>query len=145
MTTAQPAEPPLNLDEFLCFALHSTAQAIGRANKPMLDQLGLTYPQYLVLVVLWAEDGQTVGQIGERLFLESNTLTPLLKRLQCVAQHLLQRLSKIGIEAARRASRGLPLRLQRRQRLQCARAQLQDALTAVFTDRSVQPTVAHHR
>jgi DNA-binding MarR family transcriptional regulator len=82
MTTAQPAEPPLNLDEFLCFALHSTAQAIGRANKPMLDQLGLTYPQYLVLVVLWAKDGQTVGQIGERLFLESNTLTPLLKRLQ---------------------------------------------------------------
>jgi MarR family transcriptional regulator, organic hydroperoxide resistance regulator len=76
------AEDRLDLDEFLCFAIHSTAQAIGRANKPLLDRIGLTYPQYLVLVVLWAEDGQTVGQIGERLFLESSTLTPLLKRLE---------------------------------------------------------------
>jgi DNA-binding MarR family transcriptional regulator len=82
MTKAQPPEPRLDLDEFLCFAIHSTAQAVGRANKPMLDQIGLTYPQYLVMVVLWAEDDQTVGQIGEKLFLESNTLTPLLKRLQ---------------------------------------------------------------
>ena len=82
MPATSPAEARLDLDEFLCFAIHSTAQAIGRANKPMLDQLGLTYPQYLVMVVLWAEDDQTVGQIGEKLFLESNTLTPLLKRLQ---------------------------------------------------------------
>ncbi len=82
MPATKPAEPRLDLDEFLCFAIHSTAQAVGRANKPMLDQLGLTYPQYLVMVVLWAEDDQTVGQIGEKLFLESNTLTPLLKRLQ---------------------------------------------------------------
>lgn len=72
----------LKLDNFLCFAIHSTAHAIQRANKPLMDQLGLTYPQYLVMVVLWAEDGQTVGAIGERLFLESSTLTPLLKRLQ---------------------------------------------------------------
>lgn len=71
-----------DLDDLLCFAFHSTAQAIVRANKPMLDALGLTYPQYLVMVVLWAEDDQTVGRIGERLFLESNTLTPLLKRLE---------------------------------------------------------------
>jgi DNA-binding MarR family transcriptional regulator len=73
---------PLKLENFLCFAIHSTAHAIQRANKPMLDQLGLTYPQYLVMVVLWAEDGQTVSAIGDRLFLESSTLTPLLKRLQ---------------------------------------------------------------
>ncbi len=80
--SSPPEAPGLELDEFLCFAIHSTAQAIGRANKPMLDALGLTYPQYLVMVVLWAEDDQTVGQIGDRLFLESNTLTPLLKRLE---------------------------------------------------------------
>ncbi len=72
----------LDLNDFLCFALHSTAQAIGRANKPMLDKIGLTYPQYLAMVVLWAEDNQTVGRIGEKLLLESNTLTPLLKRLE---------------------------------------------------------------
>jgi len=75
-------ETHLKLDEFLCFAIHSTAQAIGRANKPLLDKLGLTYPQFLVMLVLWAEDDQTVSRIGDRLFLESNTLTPLLKRLE---------------------------------------------------------------
>ena len=75
-------EPTLDLDDFLCFALHSTAQAAVRANKPMLDELGLTYPQYLVMVALWAADGQTVGSIGDKLFLESSTLTPLLKRLE---------------------------------------------------------------
>jgi DNA-binding MarR family transcriptional regulator len=82
-------EKPLNLDSFLCFAIHSTAHAVQRANKPLLDKLGLTYPQYLVMVVLWAEDNQTVGRIGDRLFLESSTLTPLLKRLE--ATGLVQR------------------------------------------------------
>ncbi|HWX47259.1 MAG TPA: MarR family transcriptional regulator [Roseomonas sp.] len=75
-------ESHLDLDEFLCFAIHSTAHAIQRANKPLLEALGLTYPQYLVMVVLWAQDDQTVGSIGDRLFLESSTLTPLLKRLE---------------------------------------------------------------
>jgi DNA-binding MarR family transcriptional regulator len=75
-------EKPLDLDNMLCFAIHSAAHAIQRANKPLIDKLGLTYPQYLVMVVLWAEDNQTVGSIGDRLFLESSTLTPLLKRLQ---------------------------------------------------------------
>ena len=76
------ADDSLRLDEFLCFAIHSTAHAINRATKPMLDQMGLTYPQYLVMVVLWAKDDLTVGSIGEKLFLESSTLTPLLKRLE---------------------------------------------------------------
>ena len=76
------AQPSLDLDDFLCFALHSTAQAVIRANKPMLDELDLTYPQYLVMVVLWGEDNQTVGGIGDKLLLESSTLTPLLKRLE---------------------------------------------------------------
>ena len=74
--------PGLDLDDFLCFALHSAAQAAVRANKPALDGLGLTYPQYLAMVALWAEDGQTVGGLGAKLFLESSTLTPLLKRLE---------------------------------------------------------------
>ena len=82
MARTSSTQTKLDLDNFLCFAVHSTAQAIGRANKPMLDKLGLTYPQYLVMVVLWAEDDQTVGRIGEKLYLESNTLTPLLKRLE---------------------------------------------------------------
>ncbi len=70
------------LDEFLCFSTYSTNLAFNRVYKPLLDAMGLTYPQYLTLILLWAEDDQTVGQLGERLFLESNTLTPLLKRLE---------------------------------------------------------------
>jgi DNA-binding MarR family transcriptional regulator len=71
-----------NLSDFLCFAVYSTNHAFNRVYKPLLDALGLTYPQYLVMVQLWAEDGQTVGALGGRLFLESNTLTPLIKRLE---------------------------------------------------------------
>lgn len=71
-----------DLSDFLCFALYSTNHAFNRVYKPLLDPLGLTYPQYLVMVQLWAEDGQTVGALAGRLFLESSTLTPLLKRLE---------------------------------------------------------------
>lgn len=70
--------------ELLCFAIYSTGHAFNRVYKPLLDKLGLTYPQYLVMVALWAEDGQTVGQLGDKLFLESSTLTPLLKRLEAL-------------------------------------------------------------
>ncbi|MEG6507432.1 MarR family transcriptional regulator [Methyloligella sp. 2.7D] len=70
------------LDAFLCFAVYSTGHAFNRFYKPRLDALGLTYPQYLVMVLLSAEDDQTVGDICEKLFLESNTLTPLIKRLE---------------------------------------------------------------
>jgi DNA-binding MarR family transcriptional regulator len=77
----QTSTPPA-LDDQLCYALYSAGMAIQRVYKPFLDQLGLTYPQYLVLNVLWAEDGQTVGAIAEKLALESSTLTPLLKRLE---------------------------------------------------------------
>jgi DNA-binding MarR family transcriptional regulator len=72
----------LNLGDFVCFAIYSANHALNRVYKALLDPLGLTYSQYLVMVVLWQRDGQTVGQIGEKLFLESNTLTPLLKRLE---------------------------------------------------------------
>jgi DNA-binding MarR family transcriptional regulator len=78
-----PATPPhLQLAKQLCFALYSTTRAYLGAYKPLLDKLGLTHPQYLVMLVLWEEDRQTVKVLGERLFLDSGTLTPLLKRLE---------------------------------------------------------------
>ena len=76
------SDAPLPLDRMLCFALYSATHAIQHVYKPMLEALGLTYPQYLVLTALWAEDGQRVGQLGAALQLESNTLTPLLKRME---------------------------------------------------------------
>lgn len=66
----------------LCFAAYSASLAFSRFYKPLLDRMSLTYPQFLVLSLLWREDDQTVGRLGERLFLESNTLTPLIKRLE---------------------------------------------------------------
>lgn len=77
----RPGNPPA-LDDQLCYAIYSAGIAIQRVYKPFLDELGLTYPQYLVLNVLWREDRQTVGAIAEKLALESSTLTPLLKRLE---------------------------------------------------------------
>lgn len=78
----QKSNNPVPLDDQVCYAIYSAGMAIQRLYKPWLDQLGLTYPQYLVLNVLWQEDEQTVGHIGEKLALESSTLTPLLKRLE---------------------------------------------------------------
>ena len=74
--------PALLLSNQLCFALYSASLAMTKLYKPLLAQLGLTYPQYLVMLVLWEQDGVTVSQLGERLFLDSGTLTPLLKRLE---------------------------------------------------------------
>jgi DNA-binding MarR family transcriptional regulator len=74
--------PPVPLEDQLCFSIYSAEIAIQRAYKPLLDGLGLTYPQYLVLNVLWRKDTQTVGGIAHQLALESSTLTPLLKRLE---------------------------------------------------------------
>lgn len=76
------ADQPLKLDNQICFAIYSAAHAFNRVYKPLLDQLGLTYPQYLVMLVLWERDGVPLKDIGERLFLDSGTLTPLLKRLE---------------------------------------------------------------
>ena len=75
----------LALDHQLCFALYAASLAMTKAYKPLLAPLGLTYPQYLVLLVLWEGDGITVSQLGERLTLDSGTLTPLLKRLEQLA------------------------------------------------------------
>lgn len=89
MTRKKPNNP-VPLDDQVCYAIYSAGLAIQRVYKPLLDRLGLTYPQYLVLNVLWREDKQTVGSIADRLALESSTLTPLLKRLE--AAGLLRRM-----------------------------------------------------
>jgi MarR family transcriptional regulator, organic hydroperoxide resistance regulator len=75
-------DQPLRLDNQICFAVYSAAHAFNRVYKPLLERLGLTYPQYLVMLVLWERDGVPLRDIGERLFLDSGTLTPLLKRLE---------------------------------------------------------------
>ena len=72
------------LSDQLCFAAYSFSHALNRAYRPLLEPLGLTYPQYLVMLVLWEADGQTVKEIGEHLRLDSGTLTPLLKRLETI-------------------------------------------------------------
>jgi len=76
------ASGPIPLSDQVCYAIYSAGMAIQRAYKPVLDELGLTYPQYLVMNVLWAQDGQSVGAIADQLALESSTITPLLKRLE---------------------------------------------------------------
>jgi DNA-binding MarR family transcriptional regulator len=87
---ADPREQWLQLDHQLCFALYSSSLAMTKIYKPLLAPLGLTYPQYLVMLVLWETDGLAVGQLGQRLSLDSGTLTPLLKRLQTLG-HLERR------------------------------------------------------
>ncbi|WP_312306938.1 MarR family transcriptional regulator [Pulveribacter sp.] len=85
---ASPSRPSplpselLRLDHQVCFALYSASLAMTKLYKPPLDALGLTYPQYVALLALWERDGLTVSELGERLFLDSGTLTPLLKRLE---------------------------------------------------------------
>jgi DNA-binding MarR family transcriptional regulator len=73
---------PLQLEDQLCFALYNASRALTRAYAPLLAPLGVTYPQYLVLLVLWERDGLPVKELGDRLTLDSGTLTPLLKRLE---------------------------------------------------------------
>jgi len=80
----------LRIDNQLCFRLYTASRLITQAYTPMLNKLGLTYPQYLVMMVLWERDGQPVNDIAKRLFLETNTVTPLLKRME--ADGLVERL-----------------------------------------------------
>ncbi|MEH3133173.1 MAG: MarR family transcriptional regulator [Mycolicibacterium neoaurum] len=74
--------PAARLDEQLCFALYSASRLMTAAYRPLLDELGLTYPQYLVLLALWENEPSTVGDLGRRLYLDSGTLSPLIKRLE---------------------------------------------------------------
>ena len=80
--TRPPAATPVRLDDQLCFALYSASLAMEKLYRTLLDELGLTYPQYLTMLVLWERDGLAVSGIGARLYLDSATLTPLLKRLE---------------------------------------------------------------
>ena len=79
--TATLPPPSVALDDQLCFALYAASRAVTARYRPMLEALGLTYPQYQVMMLLWEQDNQTVGQLGARLALDSGTLSPLLKRL----------------------------------------------------------------
>jgi MarR family transcriptional regulator, organic hydroperoxide resistance regulator len=83
MPTRHPdPDAMLKLDNQLCFALYSASLAMTKLYKPLLDEVGLTYPQYIVMLALWERDGAMVSELGERLSLDSGTLTPLLKRLE---------------------------------------------------------------
>ena len=81
----EPAtKKPLELGEFLCFAVYSASHAFNRVYQPLLKEFGLTYPQFIAMVILWGQDGPTVGELGDKLFLQSNTLTPMLQRLEAL-------------------------------------------------------------
>lgn len=95
-TPQTPSPALLRLDNQVCFALYSASLAMTKLYKPLLDSIGLTYPQYLAMLVLWEQDGLMVSELGERLFLDSGTLTPLLKRLE--AQGLIARLRDVQDE-----------------------------------------------
>ena len=85
MPTSRPTtRTPAVLDDFLCFAVYSANLAFSKAYRPILEDLGLTYTQYVTIVALSEEDDQTVGGLGAKLFLESNTLTPILKKLEAM-------------------------------------------------------------
>ncbi len=94
-----PKEELLLLDNQLCFPLYSAANAVVRAYRPMLEQLDLTYAQYLVMMVLWQTNGISVKTLGERLHLDSGTLTPLLKRLE--AKGIVERKRSLSDERVR--------------------------------------------
>lgn len=112
----------LKLDTFLCFALYTANHAMNRVYKPLLEELEITYPQFLVLVTLWEEDEQTVGSIGEKLFLESSTLTPLLKRLESAGY--------ISRERSKQDERQVIIRLTDQGRALKARAQKSPATSS---------------
>jgi MarR family transcriptional regulator, organic hydroperoxide resistance regulator len=100
--TRKPRGETSQLGSMLCFTVYSTAHAFNRAYKPLLDALGLTYPQYLAMFALWEQDDVTVKQIGEQLHLDSGTLTPLLKRLE--AMGLIRRMRDVADERSVRIS-----------------------------------------
>jgi DNA-binding MarR family transcriptional regulator len=77
-----PPQSPLQLNHFFCFQLYAASRALTALYRPLLEPLGLTYPQYLVMVVLWENESLNVKRLGEKLFLDSGTLTPLLKKLE---------------------------------------------------------------
>ncbi len=139
-TAATPSPALLQLDNQVCFALYSASLAMTKFYKPLLDGIGLTYPQYVVMLSLWERDGITVSELGERLFLDSGTLTPLLKRLEA-SGHLSrlrdaqdERRVRISLTAQGRALRQQAERIPNcvLERTQCTLPEL-TALTAQLT------------
>jgi MarR family transcriptional regulator, organic hydroperoxide resistance regulator len=144
---ASSTDALLELDNQFCFALHAATRRVVRSYAPLLNELDLTYPQYLVLLVLWAWDRErhprpTVTALGERLDLDSGTLTPLLKRLEqkglltrerasCDERELLVRVSRDG-RALKRRARKIPLEMLRRSSLPvCELVELRERLKAL--------------
>jgi MarR family transcriptional regulator, organic hydroperoxide resistance regulator len=139
-STNTMTDQALRLDNQLCFALYSASLAMTKLYKPLLEELGITYPQYLVLLVLWENDGLTVSELGERLYLDSGTLTPLLKRME--SADLLTRLRDTQDERRvliRLSAAGRKLKTRARRIPGCLAQALQCDLTeAVALTRQVQ-------
>lgn len=122
----KPTPDHLLLDQQLCFALYAASRSVTGIYRPLLDPLGLTYPQYLVMLVLWEQDGLTVRELGQRLQLDSGTLTPLLKRLQAAGLISRQRRQEDEREVDIRLSEaGLALRDQAEDVPKCMAQRLQ--------------------
>ncbi len=136
-----PPTSLLNLDRQLCFALYSSSLAMTKAYRPLLAELGITYPQYLVMLALWQQSPQGVGELGERLSLDSGTLTPLAKRLEAlglISRHRSrhdQRNVEISLTAAgkRLRARAEPIPLCIMQLSGCQLPQLESLTRALKT------------
>ncbi|MEN6539053.1 MAG: MarR family transcriptional regulator [Mizugakiibacter sp.] len=141
---------PLHLDQQLCFALYNASRAMTAAYRPLLEPLGLTYPQYIAMLALWQRDHVSVGELGEALLLDSGTLTPLLKRLEQAGlvsrrrRRSDEREVEIALTAAGRALRrraaGIPERMLCRTGMAPADfIRLRDALGALAARLSPRP------
>lgn len=139
-TNEEDMESLLQLDRQLCFPLYAVSRKITQVYKPLLDELNITYPQYLVLLVLWENGLQTVNQIGEKLLLDSGTLTPLLKRLE--QKELLSRTRSAAderiVEIALTA-RGVALR----EKAECIPAKMFEQLGISLEEVQQLKTIAH--
>ncbi|AHX12442.1 MarR family transcriptional regulator [Dyella jiangningensis] len=130
----KPTPEHLLLDQQLCFALYAASRSVTGLYRPLLEPLGLTYPQYLVMLVLWEQDGLTVRELGQRLQLDSGTLTPLLKRLQTAGLVDRQRRTEDEREVdIRLTEAGLALRDQASDVPKCMAQRLQLSLEQMQT------------
>ena len=134
----------LKLDNQLCFRLYTASRLITQAYYPYLTEIGLTYPQYLVMMVLWEQDGQPVNDIARRLYLETNTVTPLLKRMEAAGlvarekesadgRKVIIRLTEAGRALEKRAS-GVPYRVGNAVACRSVTAETAPALYAALDD-----------
>ncbi|WP_243041574.1 MarR family winged helix-turn-helix transcriptional regulator [Dyella sedimenti] len=147
----KPTPDHLLLDQQFCFALYAASRSVTGLYRPLLEPLGLTYPQYLAMLVLWEQDGLTVRELGQRLLLDSGTLTPLLKRLQAAGlvdrrrrtedeREVEIRLTDAGL-ALREQAEGIPPCMAQRLRLSPGQMQaLRDELKQLTRQLQLSPT-----